>query len=92
MQNVSLSRSVAPPLWPNGNSTESIPSIVLSPRSKTLHDEVVSLAGRLPQNRADPTTLDAQRKALLRCLIEKVLLDRGEHDVASVRAVCAAAP
>jgi DNA invertase Pin-like site-specific DNA recombinase len=54
---------------------------------KTLHDKVVSLAGRLPQIWADPNTMDAQRKALLRCLIEKVVLDRGEHDVASVRVV-----
>ena len=52
-----------------------------------LHGKVVSLAGRLPQIWADPTTMDAQRKALLRCLIEKVVLDRGEQDVASVRVV-----
>jgi hypothetical protein len=52
-----------------------------------LQGKVVSLAGRLPQIWADPTTTDAQRKALLRCLIEKVVLDRGEHDVASVRVV-----
>jgi DNA invertase Pin-like site-specific DNA recombinase len=54
---------------------------------KALHDKVVSLAGRLSQIWSDPTTMDAQRKAMLRCLIEKVVLDRGEHDVASVRAV-----
>ena len=54
---------------------------------KALQGKVVSLAGRLPQIWADPTTTDAQRKALLRCLIEKVVLDRGEHDVASVRVV-----
>ena len=35
----------------------------------------------------DPATTDAQRKALLRCLIDKVVLDRGEHDVALVRIV-----
>ena len=52
-----------------------------------LHDKVVSLAGRLPQIWADPTTTDAQRKALLRCLIDKVVLDRGDHDVASARVV-----
>jgi DNA invertase Pin-like site-specific DNA recombinase len=52
-----------------------------------LHGKVVSLAGRLPQIWTDPTTMDAQRKALLRCLIEKVVLDRGEHDIASVRVV-----
>ena len=54
---------------------------------KALHGKVVSLAGRLPQIWADPTTTDAQRKALLRCLIDKVVLDRGEHDVASARVV-----
>ena len=54
---------------------------------KALQGKVVSLAGRLPQIWADPTTTDAQRKALLRCLIDKVVLDRGEHDVASVRVV-----
>jgi DNA invertase Pin-like site-specific DNA recombinase len=54
---------------------------------KALHGKVVSLAGRLPQIWADPITTDAQRKALLRCLIDKVVLDRGEHDVASARIV-----
>lgn len=54
---------------------------------KALHGKVVSLAGRLPQIWADPATTDAQRKALLRCLVEKVVLDRGEHDVTSVRVV-----
>jgi DNA invertase Pin-like site-specific DNA recombinase len=54
---------------------------------KSLEGKVVSLAGRLPQIWAEPTTTDAQRKALLRCLIDKVVLDRGEHDVASVRIV-----
>jgi hypothetical protein len=48
---------------------------------KALHGKVVSLAGRLPHIWTDPTTTDAQRKALLRCLIDKVVLDRGEHDV-----------
>ena len=54
---------------------------------KALDGKVVSLAGRLPQIWADPATTDAQRKALLRCLVEKVVLDRGEHDVASVRVI-----
>ena len=31
--------------------------------------------------------MDGRRKALLRCLIDKVVLDRGEHDVALVRIV-----
>jgi hypothetical protein len=54
---------------------------------KALQGKVISLAGRLPQIWADPATTDAQRKALLRCLVDKVVLDRGEHDVASVRIV-----
>jgi DNA invertase Pin-like site-specific DNA recombinase len=54
---------------------------------KALQGKVVSLAGRLPQIWADPATTDAQRKALLRCLVDKVVLDRGNHDVALVRIV-----
>jgi hypothetical protein len=54
---------------------------------KALSDKVVVLAPRLPQIWADPATTDAQRKALLRCLVEKVVLDRGERDVALVRIV-----
>ena len=59
---------------------------------KALNGKVVGLAGRLPQIWADPATTDAQRKALLRCLVEKVVLDRGEHDVASSGSCGAAAP
>jgi hypothetical protein len=54
---------------------------------KALEGKVVNLAGRLPQIWTNPTTTDAQRKALLRCLVEKVVLDRREHDIASVRVV-----
>jgi DNA invertase Pin-like site-specific DNA recombinase len=54
---------------------------------KVLHGKVIDLAGRLPHIWADPAVTDAQRKALLRCLVEKVVLDRGEHDVALVRIV-----
>lgn len=54
---------------------------------KPLGDKIVVLAGRLPHIWADPATTDAQRKALLRCLVEKVVLDRGERDVALVRIV-----
>lgn len=54
---------------------------------KALNDKVVLLTGRLPQIWADHGTTDAQRKALLRCLVEKVVLDRGEHDVALARIV-----
>ncbi|MEF2554547.1 recombinase family protein [Aurantimonas sp. A2-1-M11] len=55
--------------------------------SKTMGDKVVALAGRLPLLWADPATRDADRKALLRCLVEKVVLDRGERDTAMVRIV-----
>lgn len=55
--------------------------------SKELNDKVISLTGRLPQIWGDKTISDAHRKALLRCLIEKVVLDRGEHDLALARIV-----
>ena len=54
---------------------------------KALNSKIVVLAGRLPQIWADPATTDSQRKALLRCLVEKVVLDRGERDVVLVRIV-----
>jgi DNA invertase Pin-like site-specific DNA recombinase len=54
---------------------------------KPLSDKIIVLAGRLPQIWADSATSDAQRKALLRCLVDKVVLDRGERDVALVRVV-----
>jgi hypothetical protein len=54
---------------------------------KILQGKVISLAGRLPHIWTDPATTDAQRKALLRCLIDKVVLDRGKHDIATVRIV-----
>lgn len=52
-----------------------------------LDGNIVALSGRLSQLWHAPTTHDAQRKALLRCLVDKVMLDRGEHDVATVRVV-----
>lgn len=52
-----------------------------------MQGKVVSPAGRLPHIWADSATTDAQRKALLRCLVDKVVLDRGDHDVALVRIV-----
>ncbi|WOH52910.1 MULTISPECIES: hypothetical protein [Bradyrhizobium] len=55
--------------------------------NKALNDKVVRLSGRLPAIWTDPSTTDAKRKALLRCLIDKVILDRGEHDVVRVRIV-----
>jgi DNA invertase Pin-like site-specific DNA recombinase len=54
---------------------------------KALNSKVVVLAGHLPQIWGDEATTDAQRKALLRCLVEKVVLDRGGRDVALVRIV-----
>lgn len=54
---------------------------------RSLASKVVALTGRLPALWADPATGNAQRKDLLRCLVEKVVLDRGPHDVASVRIV-----
>lgn len=55
--------------------------------SKELNDKAISLTGRLPRMWGDGTISDAHRKALLRCLIEKVVLDRGEHDLALARIV-----
>jgi DNA invertase Pin-like site-specific DNA recombinase len=63
------------------------PAIAQMAVGKALSDKVVSLAGRLPQIWADEATTDAQRKALLRCLVDKVVLERGEHDVALARIV-----
>lgn len=54
---------------------------------KALNDNVIRLSGRLPEIWTDPRTTDAKRKGLLRCLVEKVVLERGEHDVARVRIV-----
>ena len=66
---------------------QSAPTIGRMGIGKVLQGKVVSLAGRLPHIWTDPATTDAQRKALLRCLIDKVVLERGEHDVALVRIV-----
>ncbi|MFC3057401.1 recombinase family protein [Paenirhodobacter populi] len=57
------------------------------PMGKALESKVVALAGRLPQIWVDPATTDAHRKALLRCLVEKVILDRGAHDITLARIV-----
>ena len=54
---------------------------------KAVNDNVIRLSGRLPEIWADPSTTDAKRKALLRCLVEKVVLDRGDYDVVKVRIV-----
>ncbi|MDP4026480.1 recombinase family protein [Methylobacterium sp. NEAU 140] len=52
-----------------------------------LDGNIVALSGRLSQLWHAPTTRDAQRKALLRCLVDKVVLDRGMHDVATARVI-----
>jgi len=53
----------------------------------TLRAKVISLGNRLPELWADPTTRRDHRKALLRCLIEKVVLRRSARDSAEVRIV-----
>lgn len=55
--------------------------------TKAMSGKVVALTGRLPQIWADPQTTDSQRKALMRCLIDKVVLDRGTRDATSIRIV-----
>jgi DNA invertase Pin-like site-specific DNA recombinase len=52
-----------------------------------LRAQVVSLGRRLPELWADPNVSRAHRKALLRCLIEKVVMRRIARDKASVRIV-----
>ena len=54
---------------------------------KVVAGNVVRLSGRLSEIWADPSTTDARRKALLHCLVEKVVLDRGAHDIGLVRIV-----
>ena len=54
---------------------------------KAFKSKVVALAGRLPRIWTDPAATDAHRKALLRCLVEKVVLDRGAHDITLARIV-----
>jgi DNA invertase Pin-like site-specific DNA recombinase len=52
-----------------------------------LHAKVVALGKRLPAIWADPATRREHRKALLRCLIEKVVMCRSARDKAEVRIV-----
>ncbi|MFC5568393.1 hypothetical protein [Rubellimicrobium aerolatum] len=66
---------------------QAAPATAPAALDRSLASKVVALTGRLPVLRADPATGNAQRKTLLRCLIEKVVLDRGSHDVAHVRIV-----
>lgn len=63
-----------------------VQSITQMAIGRDLGSKIVNLSGRLPQIWADETTTDAQRKALLRCLVDKVVLDRGERDIALVHA------
>lgn len=59
---------------------------------KDINNKVVALFDSLPQIWANDTTTDAHRKALLRCLIEKVVLDQNERDIALARVVWRGAP
>jgi hypothetical protein len=52
---------------------------------KAPNSKVVALYGRLPQIRADPATTDTHCKARRRCLVEKVVLDRGVRYIATAR-------
>jgi DNA invertase Pin-like site-specific DNA recombinase len=52
-----------------------------------LRAKVVALGKRLPAIWADPATRREHRKALLRCLIEKVVMRRSARDKAEVRIV-----
>jgi hypothetical protein len=52
-----------------------------------LRAKVVALGERLPAIWADPATRREHRKALLRCLIEKVVIRRSARDKAEVRIV-----
>ncbi|CDX53687.1 transposase (fragment) [Mesorhizobium plurifarium] len=54
---------------------------------RRLQAKVVVLGGRLPAIWADPATPCAHRKALLRCLIDKVVMRRSARDRAEVRIV-----
>src|SRR3954467_188532 len=63
------------------------PSAAPAVIGKILTDKIVALSGRLPDLWHAQTTSDAQRKALLRCLIDKVVLERGAHDGATARVI-----
>ena len=52
---------------------------------KAFNSKIVALYDRLPQIWVDQATTDTHRKALLRCLIDKVVLDRGTRDIALAR-------
>jgi hypothetical protein len=67
-------RAIAPPRQ----------SVGVDPR---LRSKVVALGQRLPELWAGPATRREHRKALLRCLIDKVILRRSARDRAEVRIV-----
>jgi len=52
-----------------------------------LHAKVVALGQQLPELWAEPSVSREHRKALLRCLIEKVVMRRAARDKADVRIV-----
>ena len=56
----------------------------LDPRMRA---KVVALGRRLPELWADPSVSREHRKALLRCLIDKVVMRRAARDMADVRIV-----
>lgn len=57
------------------------------PISPRLHTKIVALGQRLPEIWANPALRRSQRKALLRCLIDKIVLHRCARDQAAVRIV-----
>ncbi len=57
------------------------------PLDPRLRARVIALGGRLPELWADPAVGRGQKKALLRCLIDKVVLRRAARDRAAVRIV-----
>ncbi len=59
-------------------------TVAIAPR---LHSKIVALGQTLPQIWADPQTSRERRKALLRCLIDKVILRRTARDQVFVRIV-----
>jgi len=57
------------------------------PISPRLRAKIIALGQRLPEIWANPALRRSQRKALLRCLIDKIVLHRRARDQAAVRIV-----
>jgi DNA invertase Pin-like site-specific DNA recombinase len=57
------------------------------PLDPRLRARVIALGGRLPELWADPAVGREHKKALLRCLIDKVVMRRAARDRAAVRVV-----